>query len=531
MKRLEFAIAILLTAVSIAAHLVFFFHAGPLWRDEISSLALATKPALSEFWAALKFDPFPAGYFLLLRAWHALFGDGDVALRALGLVIGLALLGSLWLASYHIDRSAPLWPLVLFAFSPLALEVGDSLRPYGLGLVWIVLTFAFIARITFGGATKLAIIGAFIAAVLSLQVNFTNAIILFAIISGAVLVLLKNRAWRKILIVVGIGAASAVSLLPYLPIMKATSEWSKILANDNNFASVIAVAGDAIASPGLFSEWIWVAIVIGAVVAVLAVFIRKPATEVPQRDRLLFAATISFLAVAITIGFLCAAKYLVFPRYFLSVIAIGGLCVNIFWNGLSRQTAIRAIGLALAVIVAITSLRPLFAQSEMRMSNADQIATTLEQRATSDDLIIVTSPLYGISFQRYYHGSAKWITLPHVEDLTLHRWDLIKRRLAEPDPVPELISRAQNVLQAGHKIFLVGKLGPAAATAPEPVPPAPQSSFGWNMEAYTSQWKAELTYWLEHHALHGMNVPFDQNESVSPLEQLGLFEISGLREL
>jgi hypothetical protein len=63
------------------------------------------------------------------------------------------------------------------------------------------------------------------------------------------------------------------------------------------------------------------------------------------------------------------------------------------------------------------------------------------------------------------------------------------------------------------------------------LPPAPQSQFGWQMEVYASHWKSELTYWIEHHALHGTNLSIDQNEPVNPLEQLGLFEISGLREL
>lgn len=139
LARCEFAVAILLTLVLIAFHFLFFFHAGPLWRDEISSLSLATKPAFSEFWESLKFDPFPASYFLVLRLWHAIgLAQSDLALRGLGLVIGLALIGSLWLASYLADKSPPVWPLALFAFNPLALEVGDSLRPYGFSLIWIV---------------------------------------------------------------------------------------------------------------------------------------------------------------------------------------------------------------------------------------------------------------------------------------------------------------------------------------------------------------------------------------------------------
>src|SRR5207244_4610217 len=104
LKRCEVAAAILLTVVLLVCHAIFFLHAGPLWRDEISSLALATKPTLSEFWKSLPLDPFPASYFLLLRLWHAVgLGGSEIALRGLGLLIGLSLIGSLWRACYLID--------------------------------------------------------------------------------------------------------------------------------------------------------------------------------------------------------------------------------------------------------------------------------------------------------------------------------------------------------------------------------------------------------------------------------------------
>src|SRR5207237_7834622 len=162
--------------------------------------------------------------------------------------------------------------------------------------------------------------------------------------------------------------------------------------------------------------------------------------------------------------------------------------------------------------------------------NCDKIAIALDQRATSEDVIVVTSFLYGVSFQRYYHGEASWQTVPQVADFSLHRWDLLKAAMAQPDPVPDLLSRAETVLRNGHKLFLVGKLGPPPPEQPEPLPPAPQSEFGWQMEPYVQHWKAELTYWIEHHAIHGTELPVDDSHLVNPLERLGAFEVSGWRE-
>ena len=528
LARCEFVGAILLTLVLVAFHFVFWIHAGPLWRDEISSLALATKPTISELWQSLKFDPFPASYFIVLRFWQVVFGENDLALRGLGLLIGLTLLGSLWFVSYFVDKSPPLWSLVLFGFNPLTLETGDSLRPYGFGLIWIILAFGFLARLIFGFQNKTVVRLAFAVAILSVQSNFTNSLALFAIITGAVVVLARRRAWSRSALAIGTGAVAALTLLPYLPIMIATGDWSKILANKNDFASVIAVARDAIGDPGVFAAGIWITLILALLISAGAVCFLRNRLGL-NRERIIFSAAVLFVAVVTTIGFLSWAKYLVFPRYFLAVLAVGALCIDIFWNAVPRQTTLHALGLCLALVVAIASLSSLSERSRTRMTNCDQIAATLERRSGADDLIIVTSPFYGISFQRYYNGPANWVTLPPIEDLTLHRWDLMKQAMTQPDPVPELVSRTESALRSDHKIFLVGKLGPPPATEPEPLPPAPQSEFGWQMETYTGQWKSELTYWIEHHAVHGNELSIDNSQLINPLERLGLFEVSGWR--
>jgi len=518
-ERSEFVAAILLTLLLIGFHIIFFLHAGPLWRDEISSLTLATKPLLGEFWKSLPLDPFPAGYFLLLRGWSAIgFANNDLALRALGLLIGLSTLAALWVSCYLIDKSSPLWPLALFAFNPLTLEGGDSLRPYGFGLIWIVFAFAFIWRIASGKFGKPIVICAFVTVLLSAQSLFTNALMLFAIGLGAAVVLLKRKDWRAFWLIVGIGAAAALSLLVYLPTIRATRDWAQIIANKNDVASVFLVARDAIADAGAFAEWTWLALIVALFVALFL-----------NRARILFAVFTLLVAVAATIGFLSAAHYLVFPRYFLPAMAIVALLIHTFWSALPNRFFIRAINLVLALLVCAMSLEAFYQRATMRMTNCDQTAATVEQRAGADDLIIVTSFLYGVSFQRYYHGPAPWLAVPQVSDFSLHRWDLLKQALAGSDPIPDLVSRAENVLRGGHAVFLVGKLGPPPSEPPQSFPPAPQTEFGWQMEPYLAQWKSELTFWIEHHAVHGNDLSIQDAQPVNQLERLGLFEVSGWR--
>ena len=532
--RCEFGAAILLTILLLAHHLIFFLHAGPLWRDEVSTLTLATKSTLAELFKSLAFDPFPACYFMLLRLWHGIgLGESDLALRVLGLLIGTLLIGALWLSCYLINKSAPLWPLVLFALSPLTLEVGDSLRPYGFGLIWITLAFGFISRIAFGEFGKKTVLLAFLIALLSAQSLFTNAFILFAIGSGSAVVLLRRKKWSELALVAGIGLLAALSLLPYWPVIQRTKDWTMIIGNKNNVRSVIEVGIDAIADGGAVAKWAWVALGCGLFVALAIGFGlrgRLAAIVDLNRERLMFAAATVVVAAGATITFLCAADYLVYPRYFLPLMAIISLGAQVFWSALPNRVLFRAISLCLALFVGATSLRPLFERAHLRMTNCDKIAAMLEQRAGADDLVIVTSSFYGMTFQRYYHGKTPWRALPPIEDLSLHRWDLLKQAMSQPDPVPDLISRAEAVLRAGHKIFLAGKLGPPPPTQPESFPPAPQSEYGWQMELYLAQWKSELTYWIEHHALHGNELPIEERQFVNRFERLGLFELSGLRE-
>jgi len=530
-ERCEFVAAILLTLLLLGVHIIFYIHAGPLWRDEVSSLTLATKPTLSQFWKSLPLDPFPASYFLLLRGWSAIgFANHDVTLRGLGLLIGLSILAALWLTCYLIDKSPPLWPLALFAFNPLVLEGGDSLRPYGFGLIWIVLAFGFIWRIAAGEMWKRILIFAFIAALLSVQSLFTNALMLFAVGVSAAVVLIKANRWRDIWVIISIGAVAASSLLVYLPIIQSTRDWAKIIGNKNDIVGVLAVARDAILDAGTVGMWAWLALGAGLLLLLLLAFCRRLAVIADLKsDRATFGGATVLVCIVATVTFLCAAHYLVFPRYFLPVMAIIALSIHIFWSALPNRFLIRTIGLCLALLVCAASLKSLCQRANTRMTNCDQIAEIVEQRAVPDDLIIVTSFFYGISFQRYYHGDAPWLAVPQVSDFTLHRWDLLREAMAQPDPVPELVLRAEAVLRAGHKVFLVGKLGPSPPERPESFPPAPQTDFGWQMESYLAQWKSELTYWIEHHAVNGRDLSIQDAQPVNPLEGLGLFEVCGWR--
>src|SRR5918992_464221 len=95
--RLEWTVALLVTALIVVLHFVNWRHAGGLWRDEAAAVNLALFPSFGEIWSHIEHESFPLLLTLLLRGWNAIgFGETDLALRVFGLLIGLAILAALW---------------------------------------------------------------------------------------------------------------------------------------------------------------------------------------------------------------------------------------------------------------------------------------------------------------------------------------------------------------------------------------------------------------------------------------------------
>ena len=110
----------------------------------------------------------------------------------------------------------------------MLIRYGDSTRAYGLGILLLLLTFWSFWRLvespSLPGYTK--ILSAGLLAVLSVQCLYYNSVLLLAICAGAIAVAFRMKAWRTIGIILAIGFLAAVSLLPYLPMIRRMHEWT-----------------------------------------------------------------------------------------------------------------------------------------------------------------------------------------------------------------------------------------------------------------------------------------------------------------
>src|SRR2546423_3995402 len=284
-------IAALVTLFATYLHVLFLLSAGGLWRDEAAFVHLSLLPSLSDVWQTLGYDHCPILMPLAVRAWSAAgLGNTDPGLRVLGLCVGLFSLAAFWFASWTMRSGAPLLAVTLAGLNVTMVRAGDSLRGYGLGSALAVLTLAVVWRLT--SRPSLAAFSCAVAvAVLSVQSLYQNAFLVFAACCGGFMLCAVERRWRDTLPIFAVGAAAAVSLLPYIPLI-ARAHWYAIYKTGFRFSYGGQQLSEATGSTLTGFTWVWVVLCIGALAAAIFVsFWRRDRLPEHVRGLILFAGT------------------------------------------------------------------------------------------------------------------------------------------------------------------------------------------------------------------------------------------------
>ena len=216
--------------------------------------------------------------------------------------------------------------------------------------------------------------------------------------------------------------------------------------------------------------------------------------------------------------------------YYLSLLALSAVCIEIISSMLLRSRGVRAFRLAAMGVLSVSTF--LFAPVLLgsRMTNADMIAHRLDAAATSRDLIIVNPWYAGVTFGRYYNGAASWLMLPSMKYDGLHRYDLFVAQMEQRDqrvPVEPILNAASYVLKNGGTVYLVGRVPPPST---EMLPPATMPRDGWKSPLYQEQWAGMLSEHLKQHAGELKTMPIDSTQPVSRLERLGVATARGWRD-
>lgn len=456
--QVSWLLAAAMTLVILCLHFELWMRAGGFCGDEVDVINLSTGHSLS----AMAHDSFPVLMPLLIKGWTAIgLGNADFQLRLLGVLLGVAIIGALWLAAWKIRNVPPLLSLALFGLNATAIFREDYLRAYGAGSLLILLVlFAMLCLLERPTWKRTIFLAA--AAILSVQALFQNAVFVAAIcISGWTICGRQKDGNAALKIFVG-AAAAAISLLPYWNFI---FEWThSTTAIRPGFSSVAALDnfGRFAGFPLPQYVWVWTLFAAFVVAKGFIVLIRKSPPPVPSPRRLMANELQLFSGVALftaTIGYFLFLKFaalITSPWYFLPLLALAAICFDLSISPAVVPRAFQAV--IWGLLLATAGISTIFAARDLncRFTNADLIANRLAKEISPQDYVVVTPWYFGISFNRYYRGPAEWETLPPVADHSTYRFDLISAQ--KGDDSQKVFNRIASTLQSGHRVWVVGSM-------------------------------------------------------------------------
>ncbi len=521
------------TALIAAWLILTMLNAGPLWRDETNSLNVARMPSLAEAWHR---ESFPALWLLLLRLWDgAGFAESDLGIRALGLLVGFTFLGSLWLCIRWLRGRAPTLTLALIGTLPAFINIVGANRAYGLALALLVLSFGALWRVVEAPSRSRVVVAGMIGA-LFLQCVYYDAIFYCAMLIGGALVAVRRRQWKTLAALVGIGGVAGSTLLIYLPVFRSSSPYLAMLKGVFGPSLLWAKINGAVAArssaqaPGAPGPeiWTWVVLIaIGAIVAAAAQARRpdKPA-ECSGPDLALFSGVTMLGGTAGYLCFLLRLQFLTEPWYYIGMLALCAISLDGIlstpWPALRPWGFIRVVFLVLMVA---WNRGATWEEARTRRTNVDLVAAALERSATERDLIIVRGAWEGISFDRYYQGKARWVTVPPLDSHEIHRTDLVWEKLNQPEPMAPVLDEITRALRSGGRVWVVGRA--KVMTRGDAQLPRPEPATGRYLGPYMDYWSAQVMAHLAREALPPDRIPVPVDGPVNYQEDLPLLRFSG----
>jgi hypothetical protein len=537
----ETAVALAGTAFSAGLLILTAMYAGPLWRDETNTINVAQMHSLKESW---NIESFPPLWLLLLRGCGFLgMADSDAGIRVLGLYVGLFFLALLWLCSRWMGGRAPILSIALLGSLPAFIFIMGANRAYGLANCLLVLSFGMIWRmVEFPSRSRILLAG--LACILFVHCVYYDAVFLCAMLAGAAMVAIRRRQWKTLGALAGIGAVSGASMMIYLPTLH---RGSTNLMNQVPFFSFSilwyklssALTARSSAHPPRFDGpeiWFWVVLLlVGSVVALMMQRTRRGQAQNPEvapastarvrADLALFCVVSMVFGIVGYMAFLMKLQYLTQTWYYvemlcLCVISLDGI-LGANWPAL-RPWGLLRIGLLVGMMT--WSAGSAWEEAHTRRSNVDLIAAILDKNASAGDLIVVNDAWNGITFDRYYHGRAHWVTVPPIDSHKVHRNDLVLEKLKQPDPMAPVLREITSTLRGSNSVWIVGRM---AAVPSKPLsPPAPQTQ---EWLPYLNYWNAQVMVLLQDDALREGVLEIPMNEPVSFLENLSVLRFSGYK--
>jgi mannosyltransferase len=412
-----------------------FLATSPLWLDEALSVNIASLP-VGDIPNALRRDGHPPLYYWMLHGWMELFGDGDVAVRALSGVIGVATLPFAWWAGWLLGgRRVAAFTLALVALSPFAVRYASEARMYSM-VMFLVLTGYIALVYVLRGAARWWML---VLAVAAGSLPWTHYWGIYLV--AAVGLLLAWRWWRDpgtrertrwAIVSIVVGLVPFVLWLPvFLDQARHTgTPWAKPARPTTMLVTTL----DALGS-GAFAE----ARTYGILVLVLAI-VAACSTDgdgrlvltggIVDSMRPLVGVIVTTAALGSALGFVAGSAFE--PRYAAVLIPLVLLVVA---AGLARAGAdglLRLLGASLVVLGVVGVHHTL---GYLRTQTGD-LATEIAEDAGPDDVVVVCPDQLGPSLARALEqeGLPPPVPYPTGGDPRFVDWRDYEQRNADASP-------------------------------------------------------------------------------------------------
>jgi len=273
-----------LVAITLAAFALRAWGLGTqsLWYDEwLTQEAMDGGPRHVVRHVADR-EGIPLPFFAVMWVWTRLFGDGEVALRSVALLAGVATVPVAYALVRRVDPGGGRWPAraaaLLVTVSPMAVWYSQEARPYALlclagGLV--VLAAARAAEATPPARGDVVLLAA--AAAGAVAVHYFAAFLVVAV--GVALLVARRSAWRSWLLA-GVPAGLVLLALAPLALTQHSHEANRAWITGFPLLDRIGDAGrSALVGPSPPSSWLWLAGLAAVVVGVGAGLALAPPAE------------------------------------------------------------------------------------------------------------------------------------------------------------------------------------------------------------------------------------------------------------
>lgn len=434
-----------------------FVSTSKLWLDEALSVNIAALP-VGDLLEALKHDGHPPLYYLLLHYWMEVFGEGDVTVRALSGVIGVATLPLVWIAARRLGGSvAARWALVAVAVSPYCVRYSSETRMYALVMLLVLAGYLLLSD-ALRAPTLLRLAGVAMLSGLLLLSHYWAIWLL-----GSLGLLLAWRWWRvvderpttlKAMVAV---AAGGVLFLPWLPSFLYQAEHTGTpWAGPMRPGSIVAVAlSDLGGGINLYEAGLYGTIVVVTCLAALFVTATKGLElTLDLRStpvvRPLLAITVLTLAVGAITAYPTGATFQ--SRYAAVVVPFVLVAVGV---GMARLPG-RAQAVVGAGLVGLSALGLGWIQYYERVQSPEMSERIAEQ-AQPGDVVVFCPDQLGPAFSRDLPDGVEGLSYPTLEDPAFVDWVDYADRQAAADPAA--IAADIEARAAGNSVFVVWRDG------------------------------------------------------------------------